>query len=267
MGLNQLDNVVKVRGYKDGLLFVIQPEPTLSEVEEILAQQLSTLGTSLSGIGITLDIGNRHFQEEQLNHFQEWLKKKYGMDIKRIIMDYSQTSEGSRKILAESISKYTIDTIPAEQEQMVAPKEEEVPEPPREKTDVIQDTSRSEQREAEKVSELQYEKARVIRQTLRSGQREEFWGGDLVVLGDVNPGAEVIASKDIIVLGSLRGIAHAGASGDTSAVIIALHLVPTQLRIGNIVSRSPGEERQDGGTTEIARVEGEAVVVEEYKEL
>lgn len=257
MELNQsLDKIVKVRGYKDGLLFIIQPESTLSEIEEALSQQLSSLGaSSLSGIGITLDTGSRAIKEEHLHNLQEWLKQEYGMDIKRIIMDYPKTTtqlpQNPRQILTESFSRYiSAEPIFTKPKQVIEQKPEQVIE-----------------QEEEKTVETPEERARIIRQTLRSGQREEFLEGDLVVLGDVNPGAEIVALKDIIVLGSLRGIAHAGVLGDTSAVIIALNLAPTQLRIGNIVSRSPGEEMRRETVMEIARVEGESVVVEEYKGL
>jgi len=233
MGPNQtLDKIVKVRGYKDGLLFIIQPEPAISQIEEALTQHLSTLNVSLSGIGITLDLGSRTIETEDLNNLQQWLKEKYGMEIKRIIMDYHGTTQ-----LPKNLGKMLTEPVVIKRERV----EKKVAEPPG-------------------------EKARVIRHTLRSGQREEFLDGDLVVLGDVNPGAEIVAAKDIIVLGSLRGIAHAGALGDHSAVIVALNLVPTQLRIGNIVSR-PNEEKQHGWVMEIARVEGETIVVEEYKGL
>ena len=70
--------------------------------------------------------------------------------------------------------------------------------------------------------------------SLRSGQRLEF-EGSLVIIGDVNPGAEVIAGENIVVLGELRGLAHAGAKGNRDAVIEAVEIEATQLRIGDIV--------------------------------
>ena|ERR1700730_17676614 len=74
--------------------------------------------------------------------------------------------------------------------------------------------------------------------TVRSGQilRHE---GDVMVIGDVNHGGQVIATGDVYVMGTLRGIAHAGSSGDTRAVVAAVYFQPTQLRIGDIFSRAP----------------------------
>ncbi|MDW7651143.1 MAG: septum site-determining protein MinC [Bacillota bacterium] len=80
----------------------------------------------------------------------------------------------------------------------------------------------------------------VIKRTLRSGQSIHF-PGNVIVLGDVNPGAEIAAEGDIYVYGTLRGIAHAGIGGDRSASVVALRLAPTQLRIADIISRAPDD--------------------------
>lgn len=72
------------------------------------------------------------------------------------------------------------------------------------------------------------------RHSLRSGQRLEF-NGSIVVLGDVNNGAEVIAGENIVVLGALRGLAHAGAKGNKEAIICAGSIEVNQIRIADIV--------------------------------
>ena len=79
------------------------------------------------------------------------------------------------------------------------------------------------------------------RGSLRSGQRMEE-DGSIVILGDVNAGAEVIASENIVVLGTLRGLAHAGAKGNKEAIISAGRLDTFQLRIANIVKEIDREE-------------------------
>jgi septum site-determining protein MinC len=65
-----------------------------------------------------------------------------------------------------------------------------------------------------------------------------------VVIGDVNPGAEIVAGGNIVVWGHVRGLVHAGALGDEGAVICALDLTPTQLRIAGQIARAPDEERR-----------------------
>lgn len=82
--------------------------------------------------------------------------------------------------------------------------------------------------------------------SIRSGQRIEF-EGSLVIIGDVNPGAEVVAGENIIVLGVLRGLAHAGAKGNRDAVIEAVEIEATQLRIADIIkeiNKSDNEIRE-----------------------
>ncbi len=108
------------------------------------------------------------------------------------------------------------------------------------------------------------EKSRIVRETIRSGQTETFAEGNLIIYGDVNPGGEVSAGGDIIVLGALRGSAHAGMNGRLSSVIIAMDLVPLQLQIGNYITR-PMVGQKSQGYPEIARVGPQDVItVEEF---
>jgi septum site-determining protein MinC len=88
--------------------------------------------------------------------------------------------------------------------------------------------------------------------TLRSGQSLSAFG-NILVLGDVNAGAELIATKDIIVWGTLRGVAHAGAEGDDAAAVYALRLEPTQLRISRCIASAPSSTGA-AGIPEVARV-------------
>jgi len=80
----------------------------------------------------------------------------------------------------------------------------------------------------------------IVARTVRSGGRIESTGS-VVVLGDVNAGAEIIANDDIIVVGTLRGLAHAGAGGNEKAVVWAERILSPQLRIGSAVAQSGGD--------------------------
>lgn len=80
--------------------------------------------------------------------------------------------------------------------------------------------------------------------SLRSGQKIEF-EGSLVVLGDVNAGAEVIAGENIVVLGVLRGLAHAGAKGNIKAIIASNEIDCPQIRIANIVKEIERDELEE----------------------
>uniref|UniRef100_UPI004024F8C2 septum site-determining protein MinC n=1 Tax=Candidatus Scatousia sp. TaxID=3085663 RepID=UPI004024F8C2 len=98
-----------------------------------------------------------------------------------------------------------------------------------------------------------------IHRTLRSGQSISS-EGNIVIIGDVNPGAEIVAKGDITVWGILGGIAHAGSDGNTYSKIRALKLNAIQLRIGDIFARRPDTvntpyvQRSDSYIPEEARV-------------
>ncbi|MFA7077171.1 MAG: septum site-determining protein MinC [Syntrophomonas sp.] len=104
----------------------------------------------------------------------------------------------------------------------------------------------------------------MICRHLRSGQKF-FTRGNVVILGDINPGAEVIAGGNILVMGALRGLAHAGALGDEQSVIAAFRLNPTQLRIANHITRAPDGERSEIRNPELARIREGKVVIERLK--
>jgi septum site-determining protein MinC len=89
--------------------------------------------------------------------------------------------------------------------------------------------------------------------------------GTVIVVGNVNPGAEIIAGGDIFVLGTLGGIAHAGAYGNTAAVIVALSLKALQLRIAHCIGvEPPSRGRSSPHIPEMAYLVGELIVVEPY---
>jgi septum site-determining protein MinC len=87
-------------------------------------------------------------------------------------------------------------------------------------------------------TELQGSEAIFLHQTLRSGNSIHF-PGHVTVLGDVNPGAEIVAGGSVIVWGHLRGTVHAGAQGDERSVVCAIDLSPMQLRIASCAATSP----------------------------
>lgn len=106
-------------------------------------------------------------------------------------------------------------------------------------------------------------KSVFIKNTIRNGQRVSY-DGDVVILGDVNPGAEIIASGNIAVMGTLRGMAHAGATGNQKAVVAAFNLQPTQLRIAGIITRPPEGDYIKPSYPELARIKDNAIIIEPY---
>lgn len=89
--------------------------------------------------------------------------------------------------------------------------------------------------------EIAISETKFHRGSLRSGQKMES-EGSLVILGDVNSGAEVMASDNIVVLGALRGLAHAGAKGNKQAMISAGLLDTVQIRIANVIKEIDRDE-------------------------
>ena len=98
------------------------------------------------------------------------------------------------------------------------------------------------------------------RGSLRNGQKIEF-DGSVVVVGDVNPGAEIKAGGNIIVLGQLKGMAHAGCKGMTEAFVTAIFMAPVQLRIADIITRFPEENKRGPKPPEYAFVQNGQIFV------
>lgn len=107
---------------------------------------------------------------------------------------------------------------------------------------------------------------KMIYGIVRSGQtvRHE---GKLMLMGDVNPGGTIECSGDIYIMGSLRGMAHAGIKGDMKAIIAASHLRPTQLRIGDIISRPPDEWGIEEAFMEFAYIHDGVMEIDKINQL
>jgi septum site-determining protein MinC len=87
--------------------------------------------------------------------------------------------------------------------------------------------------------------------------------GHITLIGDVNPGAEIIAGGSVVVWGRLRGLVHAGALGDSSSIICALELRPTQLRIADLIARPP--DQHPINRPEFARVVAGEIIVDGWE--
>lgn len=101
---------------------------------------------------------------------------------------------------------------------------------------------------------------------LRSGQVLHH-DGNLLYLGDVNPGGTITCSGDIYILGSLKGMAHAGVDGNEEAIIAASLMSPTQLRIADIISRPPDEWETRESSMEFAYLTNGAMQIDKIHNL
>lgn len=116
----------------------------------------------------------------------------------------------------------------------------------------------------EKIFNKKVEKtrAKIFDGSLRSGNKLEY-EGTLVITGDVNAGAEVVAGESVIIVGNLRGLAHAGAKGNRGAIIVAGSIKAPQLRIADVVKEiDMYEEDNDDTIKRKAYIENEEIIIE-----
>ena len=123
----------------------------------------------------------------------------------------------------------------------------------------VQEPSRGEGRAAEEDVQQMV----VVNRTLRGGQ-EVRTKSSVLVCGNVNPGAQIIAGGSIDIRGTCRGMVHAGAYGDSKAFVVADRLMPMQIRIANLIARSPdqAEEMEKAERAERASIKDGQIVIE-----
>ncbi|MEW6623839.1 MAG: septum site-determining protein MinC [Bacillota bacterium] len=115
-----------------------------------------------------------------------------------------------------------------------------------------------------KQDELDQENS-FINRHIRSGEKQ-FYKGNVILIGDINPGVEITATGNIIVFGSARGTLHAGAEGGRDCFIIASLLDPLQIRISDVIARKPenGYNNKTIFKPEIATIENNQIVIKQY---
>lgn len=105
---------------------------------------------------------------------------------------------------------------------------------------------------------------KIINRTIRGGE-EVTYKGSIVIYGNVNPGAKIIAGGNIDIHGSCRGVVHAGAFGDSNTFIIADKLAPLQIRIANFIARSPDDNVENSSKgTEKAMIKNGNIILETF---
>ena len=214
--------LVQIKGVRDGLLATFAEAAWEDQCSTLLAQ-IDERPAFFQGARLALDVGSQVLKVNDLVGLRDRLSER-NVTLWAVLSESQVTEHTSQLLgLATRISK------PRPEEQKVA----------------------------EAMSE---DSALFITKTLRSGKRIEF-PGNVVILGDVNAGAEVIAEGHVIVWGRVRGMVHAGAKGDRSAIICALDLSATQLRIADEVSAML--KPQKNPKPEIARINEEGYLQSE----
>ncbi len=230
-GQDMQEQHVNIKGIKDGLLVSLSPTEEWLLITNELGTRIDGQSAFFSGARVTVDVGNRPVPKHELSTLKALLERR-GMTLWAVLSDSSTTLDAAQAL---DLRTSTANLIPG-----------------REDTD---------------GSEFNPEEGGtpgvMVRRTLRSG-RTVHSTGHVIVYGDVNPGAEIIAAGDVIVWGKLRGNVHAGANGDESAVVCALDMTPNQLRIaGHITVSPPGKRRQP--RPETATVRDNQIIVEAWQ--
>lgn len=214
---------VQIKGIREGLLISVRDDDW-STAKAALQEQIKEQSEFLRGGKLILDVGNHVIRAAELGQLRDMLTED-GLALWAIISNSQVTQQNAQLLgLATRINK---------------------PKPER-STHTIE-------------TALSGEEAVLVRRTLRSGYSLEHFG-HVVVIGDVNPGSEIIAGGDVVVWGHLRGMVHAGAEGNQDAVVCAMVLAPTQLRIADHIATTP--KSPDKPQPEMARIiDGQVVAI------
>jgi len=212
---DETNSLIQIKGLRDGLLVSLDDAPW-DEQRAALITQVDAQPSFFQGARLALDVSSQVLHVNELVDLRDQLSER-GISLWAVISE-SPTTEKTAQLLglATRISK-----------------------------------PRPEEMHRSSMEGLGEDSALFLNRTLRSGTRIEF-AGNVVVFGDINPGAEVVAEGSVIIWGRLRGMVHAGCKGNRAAVICALDLSPTQLRIADEVSAVL--KPQEHPRPEIARI-------------
>ena len=216
---------ITIKGTRDGVSLTIGQGPWPELLARLAGRLESTLGF-FKGARVLMDVGARTVTAAELQQAAQLLAE-HGMTLVSVISTNAETQEAGRQAGFGLV----------------------LPQPARPDS---------------QVKTLPFVEGILLRRTLRSGQvaRHE---GHVAIIGDVNAGAEIIAGGDVIVWGKVRGIVHAGAGGDENAVVCALYLAPTQLRIGPYIARAPEDRPARPRGPEKAYIRDGTIIVEPWR--
>ena len=208
---------VLITGRGTDIAFNLDDEAPLDELADELSACLAEQSALYSRGGVSINTGSRTFSEDEEAEIRRIFKEKSGLKVARFISGATEREPGREAL--------------PEERAVLRPRKAPAPIP-----DAAAQLSSADLARALSGLSQQGQRARsggmVVRGTVRSGESVRHCG-DLVILGDVNPGSEVVADGDIVVMGALKGLPHAGASGDDKAAIIALSIASPRLRIGS----------------------------------
>lgn len=224
---------VSIKGIRDGLLVSLDQPATWEEHEASLMGQIQAENDFFKGATISLQVGDHVLDTEDIRKLKDKLAE-HDVKLHALLGTSPETLRAARRSNLETELG----------DEQAAPVER----PRRELPPIDANESGAD--------------GVVYKNTLRSG-RVIRHVGHIIVIGDVNPGAQIIAGGDVIVWGRLRGTVHAGANGDESSIVCALDMRPTQLRIANQVAIAP-DDGKPRPRPETASIKEGQIVAQEW---
>ena len=234
---------VQITGRGADIAFVIDDELPISQVAEELSGYLADKGGLFSNGNITVDAGRRMLSADDLGRIRQIIETNSGLTVTRFWCSPDALKGGAvnweANIIVPQQPEFSPEPIAADSEAepvISLPDNTQAIQYLADKFKVDHGRNRSE--------------ALLIKATFRSGEVVKH-AGDVVVLADVNPGAEIWADGDIVVFGALKGLAHAGAAGDTKATIVATELASPRICIGpyDAIAQPPGKRNSKSSAT------------------
>lgn len=221
------NSVVTFKGSVNGLIIIMKEDEDFESIISHMEKKIASAGKFFKGASLAVRYRGRKLTKDEENRVFELLSQRSGAEIKSI----SEDTEGSANVQGKAAA------------------------------DCQQHRFEIKNYFFRGINEGM---TKFYRGTVRSGQLISF-NGNLVVIGDVNPGGEVVATGNVVVMGSLRGLVHAGADGNKEAIVVALNLQPMQLRIADVITRSPDEKEVRGAAVpELAFVKDDMVYIERF---
>ena len=246
-----MKNPVLIKGNKYGISLALSSDIEFVDLLEYIGQKFKESARFFdTKQQIAISFEGRTLSNEEIQEILQVIKENCDLEIAYIIDNSTETMEQFQTAIAICLQEQQ------QREQM----QEEV-EAVEETNHQVQEITNSFMRNCDD--------GRFYKGTLRSGQAIHS-DPSIIVVGDVNPGASIIPKGNIIVLGSIKGTAHAGCNGSTKSFVAALDMNPMQIRIGNVIARSPDANRTKKGLfrrepdaeAKIAYVEGENIYIE-----
>ncbi len=203
-------DIIQIKGLRDGLLITLSSGEEWGALQDLLFTQIDERSAFFRGARLALDVGSQVLRVAEMSKLRDELSDR-NVSLWAVVSESPKTVQTAQLLgLATRISK-----------------------------------QRQERKSRPSVETSDDETALWVPRTLRSGTRIEF-DGHIVVMGDVNPGAEIVAEGSILVWGRLRGAVYAGASlkeqqasPNSGATVSALEMKPTRLQIGSQIANLP----------------------------